>query len=84
MRLACWGLLGLVVLAGGCVSPAYRTQLIKERASFDLNCPSERIRVSEVNPSRRLYGAQGCGRRASYYARACNRNNWRFVCSVEK
>lgn len=74
----------LVMATAGCATPSYRMHRIKERASFDLDCPNDQIRVSEVNLGRRLYGAEGCGRRVSYYARRCNRHDLRSFCSIDK
>ena len=40
-------------------------QLIK-RASFDLSCPKEQVKWTELDSNRTTYGAAGCGQRATY------------------
>ncbi len=39
-------------------------QIVKERAAFDLNCPAEQLKVTEL-PGK-AYGAEGCNQRVSY------------------
>lgn len=52
------------VLASGCATPAARANLVRQRASFDLNCP-EPITIFDLGNGN-AFGASGCGRRASY------------------
>jgi hypothetical protein len=42
----------------------YYANALKERATFDLACPDKQITVVELGGD--AYGAQGCGRKASY------------------
>jgi hypothetical protein len=42
---------------------------VRQRAGFDLNCPNEQIRVQELGD--KMYGATGCGKRATYVTNRC-------------
>jgi hypothetical protein len=53
----------------GCMASG--TQLTRERAAFDFNCPQEKVDVPMVSGmSERgtgsVFGARGCGKRATY------------------
>ena len=60
--------LPVLLLITGCASTSYKQEKIKKRATFDLNCPDEQIQVQELDGSfgTTIWGASGCGRRASY------------------
>lgn len=53
-------LLCLLALVG-CTS---FSNMVRDRASFDLNCPVNQISVQEITGE--AYGAKGCNQRASY------------------
>ena len=57
---------------------------VKARAPFDLGCAPEEVSVLEL--SAQVFGATGCGRRASY-ACVCTYHVWarctRAVCSLD-
>ena len=55
----------LVMLGGavaGCGGPNFNT--LRERASFDLNCPVEQLRAVDLPGE--AAGIEGCGQRATY------------------
>jgi hypothetical protein len=39
---------------------------LKARASFDLNCPRESLRIQTLDEQGHLQGVEGCGARATY------------------
>jgi hypothetical protein len=61
------GLLLLFVLTG-CASSGI--DLTRDRATFDLNCPKDQISVEKLEGPLgdvgSVFGARGCGKRASY------------------
>jgi hypothetical protein len=61
--LLCICFIGLFTF-NGC-SPA---ATVKKRATFDLDCPESKIEVVDIGGS--IWGATGCGKKASYIA-AC-------------
>ncbi len=62
LALACIAMLG-------CTSVDAVTRKVSTRASFDLACPSEQVRVVRLDDDlwgSGAYGATGCGKRISY------------------
>ena len=62
-------LLVSTVCLTGCMASGI--QLTKQRAAFDFNCPQEKLEVKMLSGmSERgtgaVFGAQGCGKRATY------------------
>jgi hypothetical protein len=60
--------LGSVILSG-CMASGI--QLTRDRAAFDLGCPQEKINVTMIsgaaeNGTGSVFGAKGCGKRATY------------------
>ncbi len=74
MRGNALGILLLLTVAG-CY--ATQEQLIR-RASFDLQCPAEKIRTYEID--RRTRGVAGCGQKA-VYVESCNGPNNNMNCT---
>lgn len=80
-----WTFLAVASLATGCAT-ATKGDLIatvKRKASFELGCAAEELKVSELSNqqnstngfgavSQNSYGVQGCGKRASYRAYCSN------------
>lgn len=66
----------LALLSLGC---ATRTAIggqetaVLQRATFDLGCPKDQMRVQRLGPSGpgATYGVEGCGQKASYVATEC-------------
>jgi hypothetical protein len=59
----------LLLGAAGCLSSG--TNLTRERASFDLGCPADKIAITQLSGvSERgtgsVFGARGCGKKATY------------------
>jgi hypothetical protein len=51
--------------AGGCPpDPAEDKDPVHKRAVFDLQCPGDKVVITEIDDSTR--GARGCGRQATY------------------
>jgi|SRR5689334_4490556 len=53
----------------GCTSTAAVTRKVSNRASFDLACPAEQVKVVQLDDGiygNGAYGATGCGKRISY------------------
>jgi hypothetical protein len=53
----------------GCTSAATVTRKVSTRASFDLACPAEQVKVVQLDDGiygSGAYGATGCGKRISY------------------
>ncbi|QDG54085.1 hypothetical protein FIV42_26090 [Persicimonas caeni] len=48
-------------VSSACVSPS---QAVKDRATFDFDCPKDQIEVIELGTL--TYGAKGCNKRATY------------------
>lgn len=65
--------LGLVGLTASACYTATITHQVRGRASYELNCPQQRIRVHRISSSSGfgLFGARGCGRQITYRA-MCN------------
>ena len=63
---------GLVLLGGCATMRAQWKRDVAERASFDLDCPRQDVTVEELSKgspvSGPVFGATGCGRRATYTA----------------
>jgi hypothetical protein len=59
------------VLASGCATTEQRHNLVSKRAVFDLNC-NEPVQITELG--NRIYGASGCGRRATYVMQCYDSN----------
>ena len=59
MRIAV--LLVATLLTTGCAS---FNDIVRERAAFDLHCPAQELKVTELPGS--AYGAEGCNQRVSY------------------
>lgn len=53
-----------VALGPSCAAPRTFTDEVRSRATFEIDCPIQRVEVTEIGES--AYGARGCGRRASY------------------
>ncbi len=63
----------LVGLLAGCATSQGMQDNVRKRASFDLNCASDKITVVEIEPptfqsrgSQGSWGARGCGQQATY------------------
>ena len=69
-RARLWVVLGMAsLLFPGCMASGI--QLTKERAAFDLGCPQEKIDVTMLSGAAErgtgsVFGAKGCGKRATY------------------
>jgi hypothetical protein len=71
-------MLFVALAVGGCTaSRASQESAVKQRAAFDLQCDATDIRIVELNEAvgeptdtgvvtRGVFGAEGCGTRASY------------------
>lgn len=59
------------VLVLSCATTEQKHNLVSQRAAFDLNC-SEPLQISELG--NRVYGASGCGRRATYILQCYDSN----------
>ena len=51
-------------LLAGCVSAHTQAEAVMQRAAFDLECETGTLHVTELGSN--VFGAEGCGRRASY------------------
>ena len=62
-----WVALGLflVGLLGSCATTSELDNL-RKRASFEMNCPENEVRVSSLDDESKTYGVNGCGQRAVY------------------
>jgi len=49
---------------GGCVS--HTANDLIARATFDLNCPRQQLAWQNLDENNTVWGATGCGRRATY------------------
>lgn len=65
-------------LALGCATTATRTELVRDRAEFDLGCPAAQIRVRELDEGlleEQIWGgsfvAEGCGSSLEYELSNC-------------
>ena len=59
-------------LTSGCFSAVQmQSNTLRARASFDLQCPSEQLQVTELDNS--VAGVAGCGQRATY---VYNNGSW--------
>jgi hypothetical protein len=59
-------LLVVAVSVLGCVS---KSNVVRTRASFDLNCPGEQLEVTPLTSEMMetaTYGVQGCSKKATY------------------
>ncbi len=54
--------LAAILAVGGCVTAETMQQQVRNRAEFDLACPS--LRIQDVGAS--TYGVRGCGQQATY------------------
>lgn len=64
-----WLVVGAALFAAGCAPSGI--QLTKERAPFDLNCPADKVQVTMISGSGErnsgsVFGARGCGKKATY------------------
>ena len=57
-----------VALAGLAAACATTSDLdnLRKRASFEMNCPEDQIRVSNLDDQDEAYGVNACGQRAVY------------------
>ena len=68
------GLIAAFVLSACSHAPFMATEhvrenLVRDKASFDLNCERQEIAVTRINDS--SYGAKGCNKQASYVLLNC-------------
>jgi hypothetical protein len=62
--------IALLSLLAGCATVGENGRdAVMSRASFDLGCPPQGIQVQELGD--RMFGARGCGRRATYVTNRC-------------
>jgi hypothetical protein len=54
-----------VLLLSGCATTQDKVNFLRERASFDLDCPKEQITGQELNNGQYM-GIKGCGKKAVY------------------
>lgn len=73
-------ILGLGITSTSCATVWTKLERTQERAAWDLNCPYEKIQITEIGDNAR--GATGCGRRATYTLVNCNIMNWESVCKA--
>jgi hypothetical protein len=67
-------LIGLALALAACVTSQGMQDRVRKRASFDLDCPDEQIKITELEPVNNMgppsasgsWGASGCGKRATY------------------
>ncbi len=59
----------ILSILAACTTFQHRTGSVAKRAPFDLKCPAENIKYSELGVE--LVGAEGCGNRATYRT-SCN------------
>ena len=62
-------LLALLCTLGACATTAAQMDLVRNRATFDLDCPKEKLEV--VDLGNQAYGVRGCEKRASYLVVDC-------------
>lgn len=69
------GLIGLALLAGSCLSVTYNHESglptswhdeLSERASFELDCPVEKLKIKKLGAESKA-GVSGCEKRAVYF-----------------
>ena len=65
--------LGFLLVLTGCVTSSGMKEEVRKRATFDLDCPAERVQIVEIESPTNVYqgkqgtwGARGCGRQATY------------------
>lgn len=63
-RKAALGLFLLVPL-GSCATTSELDNL-RKRASFEMNCPENQLRISNLDEEGKAYGVNACGQRAVY------------------
>jgi len=53
----------------------YMSEKVSKTASFDFQCPKDKLNISQIDTS--TYGVYGCGKRGTYIGRdiTCNPNN---------
>src|SRR5262245_14233538 len=69
MRNSLWwtGVVGLWVPVAGCsFTLSERMDVVRNRATFDLECPAAQVQVVQISSDERSFGASGCGKRAAY------------------
>ncbi|HVY31637.1 MAG TPA: hypothetical protein VHB79_34115 [Polyangiaceae bacterium] len=59
----------LVVLSACGSATTNGRDAVLSRAPFDLDCPKDQINVQELGE--RMFGARGCGRKATYVTNRC-------------
>jgi hypothetical protein len=60
----CSWILGAVLIAGCYSAVEMNSDTLRSRASFDLRCSSDQLRVTELD--NKVAGVEGCGQRATY------------------
>lgn len=72
MRLSARGIFGVFAVAIiGCSSLQAREGKLRDRASFDMNCPKEELNLTDLGENK-TYGVRGCGKQATYVGRSCS------------
>lgn len=56
----------MIFVFSGCASTSTMKNQVSKRAAFDLNCKQK---ISIIELGEKAFGAQGCGKRASYIMR---------------
>ena len=78
MLTSCMGMLP------GIVKEEDRVQKVTEKAAWDLECGKEKLNIIKINDT--SYGAEGCGKKASYVMDKCTSNAmggyWASVCTA--
>ena len=68
MRARIFGVIFAIGFLPGCMASG--TQLVRDRAGFDLNCPKEQLNIKHLsgveNGTGATFGVRGCGKRATY------------------
>ncbi len=66
-------IVGAALAFAGCATSRGMQDNVRKRATFDLNCPADKIQVIEIEPPANTsmgalgtWGARGCGRQATY------------------
>ena len=55
------------------------TQDLRERASFELNCPQENLQLTVLSIEGRQLGVSGCGARGTYVYKHLDIAHWGWV-----
>ncbi len=72
-------IMSFLALIQSCATSKNKKIMVLERATFDLNCPLEKLLIQELGGN--SYGVRGCELRATYLV-VCPANSMASSCNV--